>query len=623
MTALVRPRPRPLSVPRLPVTWSWGWFPILSLTAVAGLTLVAMANRAGQAGASWAEVVFYVGLLVLVLPIGVRLVLPQAEGTERVSLVALLALGLFLCKLVHDPISFDGYDEFLHWRTAQDILTTGTVFTPNTLLHVSSYYPGLELVTTALANVAGIPIFQAGMITLMAARLVFLVSLFFFFAMVSGSTRVAGIASLIYMTNPHFLYFDSQFAYETLALPIAALALYLLARRGHSGPARWTGLTIIAIVAFASLTVTHHVTSVMLGAFLVLWAVMGYVLHRRERSHPGRMAVLLTMMVVAWVLIVATVTIDYLGSALTSTLGELLRLIAGDIDARSLFTAPTGAVAPLWERLVGSGSALLVVLMLPLGLFVVWTRYRANPLVMALAVATLAYPLTLAAHLTPFAAQVASRVPEFLYIAIGLVIALAVARLTFRGRWAPVQLVGTITAIAVLVIGGVIVGLPEWGRLPGPYLVSADGRSIESEGIADAEWARDVLGPNNVMVGDRVNSLLMSTYGGQEMITTYETRLPVRHLFLGLNEENVQRKIVAQGDIKYMVIDRRLSTAPPTVGYYFDRGESRLLRGGDSGPLDPAILAQWDNKSDVSRVFDSGDIQLYDMSAFGASATTE
>jgi hypothetical protein len=173
---------------------------------------------------------------------------------------------------------------------------------------------------------------------------------------------------------------------------------------------------------------------------------------------------------------------------------------------------------------------------------------------------------------------------------------------------------GVATVLAILTVGGVIVGLPGWARLPGPYLVSADGRSVESEGIAAAEWARDVLGAGNVMVADRVNSILMSTYGQQELVTTYETRLPLRRLYLVPEVGPVQRQIVRDGQIRYLVIDRRLSTGLPVVGHYYDRGERRLL-GSQYVPLDPQLLAKWDSQPEVSRIFDSGNIQLYDVSA--------
>jgi hypothetical protein len=613
LTVIAHALRRPALLSR-PAAWSWGWLPALSLTAAAGLLCVAAGNRGAQAGAWWAELAFYGGLLLLVLPIGLRLILPGAEGTERVSLVALLALGLFLCKVVHDPNQVGAYDEFLHWRTAQDVMINGTVFTPNTLLGVSPYYPGLELVTTALSNIGGIPIFESGLIVLGAARLVFLVSLFFFFAMVSGSTRVAGIACLVYMTNPKFLYFDAQFSYESLALPLAALVLYLIARRGHSGPARWVGLTIIALVTLLAVVTTHHVTSGMLAGFLLLWAVIGLLIHRRDRSKPGRMGIVLLALIAGWTLLVATATIGYLAPALTASVGELFRLIVGDIDPRQLFVSRIGDVAPLWERLVGGASAGLIVVLLPVGLIIIWRRFRSSPVMIMLALAATLFPFTLAARLTSASADVAARTPEFLFVGIGVVVGLALAQLSFRGRLGMIQMAGVATVLAILTVGGVIVGLPGWARLPGPYLVSADGRSVESEGIAAAEWARDVLGAGNVMVADRVNSILMSTYGQQELVTTYETRLPLRRLYLVPDIGPVQRQIVRDGQIRYLVIDRRLSTGLPVVGHYYDRGERRLL-GSQYVPLDPQLLAKWDSQPEVSRIFDSGNIQLYDVSA--------
>ena len=597
-----------------PRAWSWGLFPQLSLTAAAGVAIVALGNAAARIGEAWAEPAFYGGLLLLVLPIALRLLGSAAEGTERVSLVALLAVGLFLCKVVHDPIWFGAYDEFLHWRTAEDIMVTGEIFSPNTLLGVSPYYPGLELITTAVAQMTGLPIFDAGLIVLGAARIVFLMSLFFFFAMVSGSTRVAGIACLVYMTNPKFLYFNAQFSYETLGLPLAALVLYVLARRGHSGPARWFGLTVIALVTIPAVVTTHHVTSLMLGGFLVLWAIVGFVLRKHEAARPGRMAFLTVFLIGGWTFLVASATIGYLAPALSSTFGELFQLIAGEMDARELFVSRVGEVAPLWERAVGTGSAVLVVALLPFGLFVVWRKFRSNTAVMTLALAGAAFPATLVARLTQVGADVTSRTPEFIYVGVGMVVALALVHLSFSGRWRIPQLAGAGVLVAVLAVGGVIVGLPSWARLPGPYLVSADGRSVEEQGIAAAQWTKNVLGPGRPFVADRVNRMLMATYGHQHMITTYETRLPLRRLYLTREIGASERRIVAEGGIRYVVVDRRLATGPPIVGHYFDHGERPLI-GAPNRPLPAEILAKWDAAPRVSRIFDSGDIQIYDVSA--------
>ena len=127
----------------------------------------------------------------------------------------------------------------------------------------------------------------------------------------------------------------------------------------------------------------------MLFAFLALWAVTGLVLRRRERARPGFVALSTLVLIAGWTLLVATATIGYLAPALTSTLTEVIRLAFGEMEARELFVSRSGDVAPVWERLVGSASAGVILLLLPLGLWVVWTRYRANPAMMALAAAAI------------------------------------------------------------------------------------------------------------------------------------------------------------------------------------------------------------------------------------------
>jgi hypothetical protein len=601
---------------------SLGLMPLLSLVAVTGLLAVAAANLAAQVGAWWSEIAFYGGLLVIVIPIAVRLLSTRPGNQERIALVVLLALALFACKLIRDPIHFGAYDEFLHWRTAEDMVLTGTVFSPNTLLGVSPYYPGLELVTTALSETGGIPIFEAGSITLAFGRLVFMLALFLFFEMASGSGRVAGIASLVYMTNPKFLYFNSQFAYESLALPLAAVVLFLLVRRGHSQPAGWLGLTVILLVTIPSIVITHHVTSAMLSIFLILWGIVAMFLGRRDstRAKPGRIAVLTVALIAAWTLLVATATIGYLGPAVTSTFTEMLRLIGGELEPRTLFESRGGDVAPLWERLTGSASAGLIVLLLPLGLLTVWSRYRSSAIVLALALVAMAYPATLLARFTRVGAEVATRTPEFIFLGIGLVVALTLARFSFRGRLGLLQSASAAGVIAVLAIGGVLVGVAPWARLPGPYLVAADARSVEPEGIAAATWAREVLGPGQRIVADRVNRILMSSYGQQTMIVTYETRLPVRRLYLTQEIGPIHRDIVRNGQIRYLVADRRLTTGLPVVGHYFDRGEESII-GRRETPLEPVLLDKFDRLPEVSRVFDSGNIRIYDIRALAEDVT--
>jgi hypothetical protein len=105
----------------------------------------------------------------------------------------------------------------------------------------------------------------------------------------------------------------------------------------------------------------------------------------------------------------------------------------------------------------------------------------------------------------------------------------------------------------------------------------------------------------------------MSAYGQQNLIITYETRLPVRRLYLTTEIGPIHREIIRDGAIKYLVADHRLTTGLPVVGHYFDRGEESSIGQRDT-PLDPILLSKFDRLPEVSRIFDSGNIRIYDVS---------
>ena len=168
--------------------------------------------------------------------------------------------------------------------------------------------------------------------------------------------------------------------------------------------------------------------------------------------------------------------------------------------------------------------------------------------------------------------------------------------------------------IAILVIGQLISGsMPSWARLPGPYLVSADQRSIEPEGITAAEWVGSHLKSGQRFGGDRINTLLMSTYGSQIASTSLTEKTPVDDLFKALQFGPKERAILQQDGLQYLVIDHRLTTSLPWVGFYFNSSVSGVQL--NNRPIDPEALAKFDTIDNVSRIFDSGDIIIYDVRA--------
>jgi len=85
----------------------------------------------------------------------------------------------------------------------------------------------------------------------------------------------------------------------------------------------------------------------------------------------------------------------------------------------------------------------------------------------------------------------------------------------------------------------------------------------------------------------------------------------VAPLYTGLGFGVTQAAIVRQGAIRYVLIDRRLATAPPQIGVYFETNEDGAYM--HTVPLDPSALAKFDRLLGVNLIYDSGAIQIYQL----------
>src|SRR5205823_3208057 len=99
------------------------------------------------------ELFFLPGLLIIFVPNMMRLMAPTPSRFERICLLSVVGICFYLVQLMASPLHFSAFDAFLHWRTADDILRTRHLFSENSLLPVSPYYPGLEIATNALSTI--------------------------------------------------------------------------------------------------------------------------------------------------------------------------------------------------------------------------------------------------------------------------------------------------------------------------------------------------------------------------------------------------------------------------------------------------------------------------------------
>lgn len=592
---------------------AWGWLPLLALTSSLGVFSVAYANTSARSGAAGVDMFFWFGLLLIFVPSSVRLISPGASRFERISLICVVCICFYLVSQLESLFPYFGYDPFAHLRTADDIARSGHLFSENSLLTVSPFYPGLEIATNALSKLSGLSTVDAGAIVVGVAYLVLTLSLFLLYEQLTKSARIAGIATLLYMTNPHFLFFDTGFDYESLALPLATLVLFAALRQETVSSGR-RRILLTALIPLAAVVATHHMTSFIVVGLLLLWTGI-YALQRPVRalrSNLAKTALFGTCMALAWIGLKGNPVVNYLSSYFGGALNELGHIVTGTTSSRQLFASYSGHPASLWERTMAIASVGLITLCLPFGLLCFWQRYRHNALVWAFCIASLLYPVTQVFRFTNFGSEITDRAAAFLFIPIAFLLAIFIAQYWPTRRLNRKHISFIAAAVAVLFLGGLVLGNgPPWALLPGPYLVAADARSIEPEGVQAAIWAGSHLGPDNRMATDRTNELLMSALGDQRIVTSLADYIDVAPVFFspGLGPNEVS--ILQRARVKYLVVDLRLGTALPANGFYFDPDEPDAFKY--TTPIDLQALTKFNTIPQINRVFDSGNIVMYDV----------
>lgn len=590
-----------------------GFVPLLALTNAAGLLFVSISYYLSveASGYPLVEGCFLGGLLCMFVPNLVRLLSRAPSRLERIGLLSVLGLLLFFVPFMTSPLHFSSFDASLHWRTADDMLRTRHLFSFNSMLPVSPYFPGLELVTNAISNTTGLSTFYAGCIVIISARLLMVLALYLLYEYITSSSRMASIAMILYMVNPHFLFFDTGYSYETLALPLAILMIYILARYGDAE--RSHRLVIVtAWIVLAAVTVTHHMTDYVFDGLLLLWTTVSFFrpTPRRVRIHLAAITLFAVVLSLAYAFLVPGNPVwSYLSEYFGSAFGQLEQIITGTGAARPLFTSAVQP-PPIWDKLLITGSIALVTFSLPFGLLTLQRRHRENVLAITFGLASLLYPLTQAFRFTSFGTEITDRAAAFLFLPIAYVLTILVAHFWPTRRLNRRAILSISAIILVIFLGNIIVETgPNLTGIPGPYLVVADARSIEPEGIDAALWSLANLGPDNRIATDRINQMLMSVYGDQHIVTSLGDNINVAPLFYSAQFDSADITLLQQGQIRYLAVDTRISKALPLEGTYFESDAPHAILGEEA-------LNKFNAVTQINRLFDSGDIVIYDTGAF-------
>ena len=613
------------------------WIVLLCLNAAVALLLVAIGQALGRRGAGGASIFFWAGVVLLLLPTATRATWPQLARGERIFLLLLLGEALFVYRLLYSPTSFVHFDAMLHWMSAQDILFRHQLFLHNPLLPISPAFPGLEILTTAFANLAGFAVFPAAALIIAVLRATFVAALFLFFETLTRSPRIAALACVAYMGCDNFVVFDSLFAYETLGLVFCVLVMMAeakAARRAEHDDLRVLGLILMLLAALA---ITHHV-SAFACAFYLIGVLILEVLRRDPAARPGRFGLLapLGMAVVAfpalWILSRGAPLSSYLGPVLDRGIDSLMARLHGASNARKLFVSANGVVQPLGYRVLGILWTLLIVIGLSTGFFralaltaatserpglarlaAVLRRKWRDSRVVLLALGAFGFPVSVMFRLTGAGWEIGNRMGAFVFVSVGLVIAVAIVHF-WQPRKAPWRLAATSLGLGTILLGGLAIGSANQA-VRGPYQPGADAASIEPMSIAAASWTRDWLGEGNRFASDRVNRLLLATYGQQNIISEINAHIDESHIFLTRKITPGVLYWIKRGRIDYLLVDLRITTAPALLGRFYEVGEP-----GHGAPPPPSMLLKFDKAPHVARIFDDGWIVIFDVRALHADS---
>jgi hypothetical protein len=587
------------------------------LAVALGILGQAWIGYQGRTTGAASAALWYVTLALIFTPSAALITSGILSDRARVWFSVYMSLALLATRFVLYPDQFVYHDELINYRVLLSIENTGHLFAPNTLLPVTAEYPGMEVASSAVHSLTGLSLHSSGIAILIAARIIMTVALVRIIQRVTGSIRVASLAALIYATNPQYVFFNSQFSYQSLALPMCFFCAYIFTTMRNREKPTILAPTAAVVVAIAA---THHLTS--LALVVVLWV---WYLCTRITSRPVRqlfpLATISLVIVAAWAWLARSAIVPYIIEIGHHSFTSIVEL-TDQKSNHKFFTDSAGDRNPLWQVALSATSVLVLMsaLIPALWLAVIKRRLLSAPTMVLFAMAAV-YPIVPAGHLTNATAEVSDRASGFVFVGLGYLMATwwfrdvpfhrhaRTARFTVARRtWL------LVAGLTVCFAGGTVIGSgPDWLYGPGRYLVSADNRSVDQLALQAARWEGQNIPASSRVYTDRVNGLLAAVYGNQHVLTSLGDGIKqgLVSVILLSDPTPADIQIACQAHVEFLIADQRLASTLPHIGVYVDNGE--YLSGLRTAPAPLSALRKFDNVVGADLIFNNGAIRVYDL----------
>lgn len=599
------------------------------MAAVVKAYSVAQTTLSSTAEFTW----FWAGMLLLELPIAAMIARRATQRTMRSALLVLYGLISFAPKLLRNPTAPIYHDEFAHWRAAYEILSTGKLFQPNPIISIIAQYPGLHAATAALVHATGLGIWQAGTLLLILFHVTLVLGIAALATALGFNNRTASLIAIFYCLNSSFLYFDTQYAYESMAVTLVvwALVAYVRTIRSLTNESR-IGWGLLTVLISAGTVVTHPLstfTLVVIMAIITLTVSVPWLAKSEDWARTAGTAWVLTLITTAmaggWFRFIAPGTWSYLSPYAGQGFSELMQDASGSSSAKQLFVA---SLSPWWEQWCAYLVTVLAFGLAVGGLFLIRAQVRTGRLprgrrravLVGFVLFGLVYFPSIVFILAPTGSEGARRSWAFTWIGLSMLAGPAAVWLLDQAgrcahRWTRLSVrSATVVGLSIALVGGTAAGVDAAYRLPGPFLYGSDARSITPELLAASQWFKDRFGSGNNIVTDRYTGLVFGSFGLQNTDAP-SAGFPVYDLYLAKPGAPLGPALLISdltvSDYTYLIVDERMAYDVPEIGVYFSPSDPASVEPkGNRSPF-YGRLAKFDSVQWMVKVFQSDDYSIY------------
>lgn len=547
---------------------------------------------------AYTYILFWGAFICLLLPIALIINYYDISIKKSVFIVFIWGLILYLPKYLRNPFLPSSDGEIQFYNHMFDIIRHGNFDILFTGGNLANYYPGMQIITSILANILNIDPWYAGTMLIALVHSMLLVLVFLISYQVTADKKIAIIGALMYTANCNYSYLNSLYFYESLGIFELFLSILLIVYCYKNNN---VSHRLLSIIVLGSLVITHHFSSYFLFIFTIIFCIIAYLYKSRFKLLTTTAIVFVLIM--SWIIYSATKTIIYYRGMLKGILVFMQNAIS-EGKPRTFFI---GSELPRWETMTDFLYIPLVILLCSIGIYLIIKSKLYNRWIFQFIVyGPLLFLISLILIPTS-SAEVAYRSWACIFLGVAIIIAFALKY--FMNYKHGNSLVAVI--ICFLVFCSLSIDNNQAGRFYNSSELASGPAIITTDAISAANWFKNEMGTEKQVIGDLGAYMIFSGYA-KAKVNTFAWNVFYPTEMNSMVKENL--------DGEYLVVDKRISMyMPKYYNSYFDRMEQQYLKDPPyevSKPLNKASLEKFNETNYLKEIYSGENLSIYQINKY-------